>query len=186
MEVFNSEQQVAPQINFVREGVKIGFINGAIALLLMYGSYFAGLDAFVTTQFFSSFVPYMIIILIIYGFKLRKRNGGYLGFKEGLQYAFMSYVIVAVLTAIGTYILFNLIDKKLTQKSFDMSIERTRGFMEGLGSKTEEIDEQLERMGKPKETGLKNIILGTGLDLIWHFVKSLLITLIIRKEKPVF
>ena len=41
MEIYNSEQAVQPEINFVREGVKIGLINGAIALLLMYGSYFA-------------------------------------------------------------------------------------------------------------------------------------------------
>jgi len=107
MDVLESEQQYQPQINFVREGLKIGLINGAIALLLMYGSYFAGLDTFVTVQFISVFIPYMIIILIIYGFQLRKRNGGYLSFKDGLQYTFMSYVIVTLLVAVGTYILYN-------------------------------------------------------------------------------
>lgn len=186
MEVFNSEQPVQPQLNLVREGLKIGLINGAIALLLMYGSYFAGLNTFVTVQFISLFIPYMIAILIIHGLQLRKRNGGYLGFKDGLQYTFMSYVIVTVLVAIGTYILYNLIDKNLTQKTFDISIEKTRNFMQGMGAKPEDIDKEVERMGgAPKETGIKNIVFGAGQDLIWHFVKCLLITLIIRKEKPV-
>ena len=187
MEVFNSEQTVRPQVNLIKEGVKIGLINGAIALLLMYGSYFAGLDTFVTVQFVSLFIPYMIVILIVYGLQLRKRYGGYLTFKEGLQFTFMSYVIVTVLVAIGTYILFNLIDKNLTQKTFDISIEKTRNFMQGLGAKPEDIDKEVERMGgAPKGTGIKNIVFGAGQELIWHFVKSLLITLIIRKEKPVF
>ena len=48
MEVFNSDQPVQPANNFVREGAKIGIINGAIALLMMYGSYFGGIDTFVT------------------------------------------------------------------------------------------------------------------------------------------
>lgn len=184
MEVFNTEQDTAPGVNFIREGIRIGLINAAIALLLMFGSYYAGLEAFVTTQFIGGFLPYMIIILIIYGIQLRKRNGGYMAFKEGLQYAFVSYVVVTILVAIGTYILYNVIDKELTQKSFDMGMERTRSFMERMGTPTEEVDKQIEKMGKPT-TGSKNFILGIGQDLIWHFVKSLLIALVIKREKPI-
>ena len=187
METYHSEESTLPQINFVREGVKVGMINGVIALLLMYGSYYAGMDTFVTMQFVSIFVPYMIIILIIHGLQLRKRNGGLLAFKDGLQFTFMSYVIATVLIAVGTYILFNLIDKNLTQKSFELSLEKTRKFMANMGAKPEEIDKQLKSFGStPKETGVKNIVLGAGTDLIWHFVKSLLITLIIRREKPAY
>jgi hypothetical protein len=185
MEAFNSEQTILPQINFIKEGVKMGFINGVIALVLMYVSYYAGMDVFVDTQFISGFVPYMIVILIVYGFQLRKKNGGYLSFKDGIQYAFMSYVIVTIVIALGTFVLFNVIDKNLTQKTFDLSLEKTRKLMQGMGAKQEDIDKQLESIGA-KGTGAKNFILGIGLDLIWSFVKSLLITLIIRREKPAF
>ena len=185
MEIYNSEQAVQPEINFVREGVKIGLINGAIALLLMYGSYFAGLDTFVTIQFISKFIPYMMIILIIYGLQLRKRNGGYLAFKDGIKYSFMSYVIVAVLVAIGTYILFNLIDKDLTQKSFDLSLEKMKSTFTNMGMKEDEIE---KAMGKreAQKTDFPTIFLGTGFGLIWDFVVSLIVALIIRREKPVF
>jgi hypothetical protein len=185
MEVFNSEQSAQPQINFVREGVKIGLINGAIALLLMYGSYYAGLDSFVTVQFISKFIPYMMIILIIYGFQLRKRNGGYLAFRDGLKYSFMSYVIVAILVAIGTYILFNVVDKNLTQKAFDLSLEKMKSTFVGMGMKEEEIE---KAMGKreTQKTDFPTIFLGTGFGLIWDFIVSLVVALIIRREKPVF
>lgn len=181
MEVFNSEQASQPQINFIKEGAKIGVINGAIALLLMYGSYFAGIDAFVNEQFISKFIPYMMIILIIYGFQLRKRNGGYLAFKDALQYSFISYVIVALLMAVGTYILFNVIDKELTQRVYDVMMIK----MTNLGMKAEELEKM---MGKREDqtTSLKNIFLGTGFGLIWDFVVSLIVALIIRREKPVF
>jgi len=181
MEVFNSEQTVQPQINFVREGIKIGLINGVIALLLMYGSYFAGLDTFVTEEFISKFIPYMMIILIVYGFQLRKRNGGYLAFKDGLQYSFMSYVIVAIIVAVGTYILFNLVDKNLTQKVYDISFMKYKN----MGMKEEDL-EKLMGKREDQKTGAATIFLGTGFGLILNFVASLIVAVIIRREKPSF
>ena len=185
MEVFNTEP-VPPvsQVNFIREGVKIGIINGALALLIMYITYFVDLDTFVNCQFITAFIPYMIIILIIYGFYIRRKNGNYLNFKDALQYTFMSYVIAAVIVAIGTYILYNLVDKDLTQKSFDLTVEKTRSFMESIKVDPKQIDKELDSMNR-KDTTFKNIFLGVGLSLIWDFIKSLLISLIIRREKPV-
>ena len=182
MEVLNHEAH-QPQINFIKEGVKIGLINGAIALLLMYGSYFAGLDTFVNVQFFSRFIPYMMIILIIYGIQLRKRNGSYLSFKDGLQYSFMSYVIVGLMMAIGTYILFNLVDKDLTQKSFDVSVQKMKHAFTSMGMSEEEIEKAIGKKDVQK-TDFGTIFLGTGIGWIWDFVVSLIVTLIIRREKP--
>jgi hypothetical protein len=176
-----------PTVNFVREGLKMGLINGAIALLIMYGGYFMGLDTFVNVQFISRFVPYMMLILILYGFQLRKRQGGYLALKDGLQYAFMSYVISTLLIAAGTYILFNLVDKDLTVKVYDIAVEKTRRMMESLGQKSDEIEKEISKMGtrESQQTGIKTIFLGVGIDLITGFVMSLVISLIIRKEKRV-
>jgi Protein of unknown function (DUF4199) len=185
MDVFNSEQQIRPQINLIREGVKIGLINGAITLLLMYGGYFAGITTFVNIQFIDTFLPYMIIILIVYGFQLRKRYGGYLTFKEALQYSFMSYVIAGIMVAIGTYILYVLIDKNLTQKSFDISIQKMREFSKNMGVPEDKIDKELGSK-EPQTTTIGTIILGMGYRFILDFVKSLIIALIIRREKPAF
>jgi hypothetical protein len=190
METYTSNEQgstPASTVNFVQEGIKIGLLNGIFALLLIYVPYFMGMNTFVNVQFVANFLPYMIAVLLIKGFQLRKQNGGYLAFKEGLQFAFVSYVIAAILVAVGTYILYNVIDKDLTQKMFDITIEKTRTMMEKLNMPEDKIDEAIaDAQSKKQETGLKNIILGTGLGLIWDFVKSILVTLIIRKEKPAF
>jgi hypothetical protein len=185
MEAFKTEDSIQPGMNFIREGIKIGLVNGIIALLLMYGSYYMGLNNFVTVQFISKFIPYMMIILIIYGLQLRKRNGGYLSFRDGLKYSFMSYVIVAVLLAIGTYILFNVIDKDLTQKSFDLSLEKIKNTFAGMGMKDEDVEKAMGNR-EAQKTDFPTIFLGTGFGLIWDFVVSLLVSLIIRREKPVF
>jgi hypothetical protein len=185
MELQNLEQGLPEKkINFVLEGLKIGVVNGIIALILMYASYYAGMDAFVNMQFYTRFIPYMALILVLYGFQLRKKNGGYLSFKEAIQFTFMSYVIAGVVIGIGTYILFNLVDPNLTRKSFDVATEKLKKMTAGSGDQ-DKLNEQIRKLREGStETGVKDIFLGTGIGWIWDFVVSAIISFIIRKEKP--
>jgi len=187
MEQAQSDIFQPPQVNFIREGLIIGLINGGVALLLLFGSYSMGLNTFVDVQFITGFIPYMFLVVLLNGFRLRKKNGGYLALKEALQYGFMSYVVAAIMVAIGTYILYNLVDPTLTQTAFDIQKEKTVRTMRSLNLSTKELDEELAKISKkkPETTGFKTIFLGLGIDLIWHFLKSFLIAFIIRREKPI-
>ena len=127
------------KVNVVNEGVKYGSICGLIAVLLMYGSWAAGLNTFVSVQFWGTFVPFIIVILILAGLQLRKQNDGILPFGQALKFTFLSYVVVAVITACATYILYNVIDKDLTQKSMQVAMEKTRLMMEKWGASEEDI-----------------------------------------------
>lgn len=170
--------------NVVSEAVKYGSICGLIAVLLMYGSWAAGLSTFVSVQFWTNFIPYMVVIIILGGLQIRKQNAGILPFSQALKFSFLSYVVVAVITACATYILYNIIDKELTQKSMQVAGEKIRATMEKMGSSEEEIAKAVKRTEDgSKDTGFARIFLGTGLFLIWDFIKSLLISLIIRREE---
>ncbi len=181
------EMQQPAQVNFKREGAKIGLLNGLFALIILYGSYFAGLEAFVSITVVVRFIPYMILILLLYGFQLRKRNGGYLSFKQGLQYAFLSYIIADILIAIGTYILYNVIDPELTQRSLDLAVSKVDEMMKTMdGAELEALKKNRETLlNADKDTGLRRTVQGFGWELIVDFMKSLIISLIIRREKPV-
>lgn len=174
------------EVNVTKEGIKYGVILGLVGVFLMYGSWAMGLDAFIKVTSIGAFVPYIIITLIVAGLNLRKQNGNILPFKDAMKFTFLTYVIVAVITAIATYILYNIVDKELTQKSFEIGLEKTRTLMEKFGASEEQIDEALKKAeAEGQESGFKKIFLGTGLGLIWDFVKSLLITIIIRRENKV-
>ena len=173
------------KINIVNEGLKWGSICGLIAVLLMYASWAMGLSIFVSVQFITLFIPYMIAIIIFAGLSLKKQNGGILPYAQALKFSFLSYVIVGLIVAIATYILYNLLDTDLTQKSTQLGIEKSRAFMEKLGSSEEQIDKALKSTEEEgaKGTGISKIFLGTGLGYIWDFCKCLLISLVIRKEE---
>jgi len=177
----------APSPLVKNEGIKYGLILGGLATLILYGTYFADINIFVNATFWSTFIPYAILILIVAGLQLRKANGGLLAYKEALQFTFLSYAIAAVITAVATYILFNIIDKELTEKSFEIGMQKTQQFMEKMGAKEEDIEKAMtDARSKKQDTGFKPVFLGLGMELIFGFVKALLISLIIRKEKPAF
>jgi uncharacterized membrane protein YccC len=170
--------------NAINEGLKYGAICGLAAILIMYGSWAGGITFFTGAVFYSTFIPYMVAIIVIGGLQLRKQSGGFLNYKEALKFSFLSYAVAAVIVAIGTYILYNIIDPTLTEQSARIALEKTRQMMEKFGASEADIEKSLKESEKSmKETGLKQILIGTGWGLIWDFAKSLLISLIIRKEQ---
>jgi len=174
------------QVNIINEGLKFGLICGLSAVLIMFGSWTFGIKAFTAVQFYSTFFPYMIIILVIGGLQLRKQNDGLLSFAEALKFNFLSYVIAAVIIAIATYLLYNFIDTALTQKSAEIALAKSREIMEKMGSSEEDIEKAMKNSAESmKETGFKKILLGTGIGLIWDFVKALLLSVAIKKEAKI-
>ena len=172
------------KINLINEGAKYGLICGLTAVLIMFGSWTAGITTFTTVQFYSTFVPYMIVIILLGGFQIRKQNEGFMSFAESLKFSFMAYVVAALMIAVSTYVLYNVLDKELTVKSGQIALEKTRSFMEKFGKSEEEIEKALKNSeGSMKETGLGKIFLGTGLGLIWDFCKAMLISLVLKKEQ---
>ena len=174
------------QVNIINEGLKFGLICGLSAVLIMFGSWALGIKTFTAVQFYSTFIPYMIIILVIGGLQLRKQNDGLLSFAEALKFNFLSYVIAAVIIAIATYILYNFIDATLTQQSAEIALAKSREFMEKMGASEEDIEKEIKKSAESmKDTGFKKIILGTGTFLIWDFVKALLLSVALKKEAKI-
>lgn len=169
-----------------KEGYKFGFIISLMGIAVLYGSWAMGLDTFITVQLWGGFVPYMFGVLVLGGLQLRKANQGYISFKEALKFAFLAYVISCILMAVATYILYNYVDKGLSEQSFHAVLERTRLMMQQQGRTADEINNAITDAQKKKPvTDFKNVFLGLGLELILAFMKSLAVTLLIRKEKPV-
>ena len=171
------------KVNIINSGLMYGVILGLLSTTIAYGSWTMGMETFTSVSFISKLVPYMIVILLIAGFQIRKQNDGTLPFKEAIKFTFLSYVIAAVIGAITTYILFNFIDKDLTNKLFQAGLEKTRALMEKFNAPQDKIDEAINKAKRDnQDTGIMKVFVGLGLEIIWCFVLSMLISIIIRKE----
>ena len=173
------------QNTIVKEAIKYGIIAGLIEAIIMYGSWAAGLDTYVSVAGIANFVPYMIVLFLVAGFQLRKNLGGYLSFQEALKFTFLAYVIAVAIEAVSTYILFSVIDPDLTSKVFAVTKEKMLKMMQKMGTPQSAIDDAARDMDAKQQTGMKNIFLGMGFSLIMGFFKALLISLVIKKDRKV-
>jgi hypothetical protein len=167
-----------------RYGLLFGLLGGLIELLIMYGSYYINLDTFLSVKVVARLIPFVIILLLFGARALRKKRGGYLTLKEGLQFAFLAYVIVELIYAAGTYVLYNVIDPELTRKSLVLGEERTRAMLEKLNTPKIEIEQEVEKIRKGSQTtSLKQIVYGMGYELIFDFLKSMIIAFLMKRER---
>jgi hypothetical protein len=179
-------ESLANSAQVKRYGLKFGLIAGLIELALMYGSYYGGMDTFLSVKVVSRFIPYTLILLLLGALSLRKKRSNYLTLKEGLQFAFLAYIIAELMSAAGTYILYNMIDPELTRKSLTLGAERTRIMLEKLNTPKAEIDQEIAKIRAGNETtGLKQIVMGMGYELIFDFMKSMIIAFLMKRERKI-
>jgi hypothetical protein len=171
--------------NNIKQGVTYGIIGGLIFLAISFGPWALGsVGDFVKVTTITNFIPFHFIILLVIGFKLRKDNGGLYSFKEALQFTFVAYVIYALIEAVGTYVLYVLLDPALTAKVLDISIANATQWFEKLGMPEEEIEKTIKKMqAEPKNTTFKQVFLGLGLSIGFNFLKALILSVIIKKNE---
>ena len=173
--------------NNIKQGLTYGVIGGLIFLVLLFGLWAVGsVENFVAVTGITTFIPYLFIILLAVGFKLRKDNGGLYSFKEALQFTFVAYVVFALIEALGNYVLYALIDPDMTAKVMEISIAKTLQMMEKFGASEAQVEETVKRMqAEPKITSFKQVFLGLGLAIVFNFVKALILSVIIKKNEEV-
>lgn len=165
-------------------GLSYGLIAGLAIIVLTVLLYLGGVDYFLGPFAYSSYV--IVIVLAVMAALKRKKENGYLQFQEALKITFSVFAIAFLMQVIFNYILMNHIDTgfrdALTQATFD----KMEGMMKRFGATDEQIDKQLETAMKDNPHSLKNAMLGYGIWCIVFFIVSLIISAIVKKNKPEF
>ena len=132
---------------------------------------------------------YLIIIgiLVFCGLKRKKEMGGNIEMKDAFQTIFIAILLAELIYSVFNFIYLTYIDPQLFEKFKSSMI----AFIENSGLSIEQKEKQLEsiekQFGKQAEklTG-KGIFLSYLLSVAITGVFGLLISLIIKKKKPVF
>jgi hypothetical protein len=129
-------------------------------------------------------VPVVFILTLSVSFIYRRQKGGYVTMKEVLKFAFLIYVAYEIIYAIYFFILYQLIDPGLNDKVLQATVEKTKSFMERMGSSDDQIDDTIKRIQEGKSTSVtQQTLLGFGFAIIYDFIKSLIIALIVKRDK---
>ena len=175
--------------NNIKQGLTYGIIGGLIFLVQLFGSWaICSVKNFVIVSGITSIFPFLFIILLVVGFKLRKDNGGLYSFQEALQFTFFAYVVFAIIEAFGNYLLYALVDTDLTKNVIPATILLWQQLFEYLGFPwpDEEIsNKDVKRQLESEITNFKQVFLGLGLAIVLNFVKALILSIIIKKNEEI-
>ncbi len=169
----------------VRQSVIAGIVAGLVFAGFSFGTYYSGISSFAGFTLIYTWIPFVLVLILVLGFNLRKKMGGFMSFKEVLQYALVAYLVYEIIYAIVIYLLFVVIDPLLTKKLLDAVMKTTTDWMRSFGTPQAKIDEVVANANKQKvETSTGTILKGIAWSLIWAFLKSLLIAWIVKKDRP--
>jgi hypothetical protein len=168
-------------------GLTFGLIAGLVYCISLYIRY-SGTGTNVILFAVLSLLFYLVVlgVLVFCGLTRKKQLGGYMDLKQAFQTIF-----IAILVAELIYTLFNFIYLKYIDPGYlDRMKDNWEKFFEGSGMNESQKEKQIERMekqiAKQKDAGIGGIVQGYLIGVAITGVFGFIISLIIRKKKPVF
>jgi low affinity Fe/Cu permease len=166
-------------------GLTYGLVTGLIVCIITLVQYLGGINTYLSPI---GFVVYLVLIVIavLAGLKQKKINGGYLEFGHALKVTFSVVASALLLQTLFNYVLLNYIDVPFKQALAQEALNRTEEFMRKFGTSDSKIDEIMDQARQKDSFSFGSMILGYALWCIVWFLVCLIISAIIKKNKPVF
>jgi len=178
------EEQVPTLVN---HALKWGIISAAVGIVFTAILYAIDYTMLVSFKTLGVLIVIGLGIVIYAGIEYRRLVGGYLGYGQAWQHAFVVFAISGVISVLFQLLLYNIIDTELPEKMADAIVENTRGMMENFGAPPDQIDSQLEkvRTDSVDRFTILGMVKGFGFQLIFYAVFALIVALITRKNPPI-
>jgi glucan phosphoethanolaminetransferase (alkaline phosphatase superfamily) len=166
-------------------GIKWGVLIGVVYSVLLLLRYTTGATNPIMLGLWA-FVGYLavLILLLISGFQLRKRNGGFIELKEVFKILFLSVLIFELF-----YALFNFIYLKYVNPTFFQTLkDSTEALLQKSNQPQEKIDEMLEKMDAQAAANMNilDVLKSYLVSISISGVFALIFSLIIKKKKDPF
>jgi hypothetical protein len=175
------------RISLNRLAVYLGII---FVIVYSWSGYFAwsrGIDVFAVYMRLSLFIPLIFVTLIVLGWYHRQQNAEpYLSFKQGLQFAFIAYMIFEVGMLVFNITLYNFVDKTLYFKLEEYNLLQTQAGLVKMHIEDKSVADALDKVRKDpiKDLTVMQILIGVGQDVIWYFLKSMGVGIILQRKPP--
>jgi peptidoglycan/LPS O-acetylase OafA/YrhL len=162
-----------------------GLIAGLIIILVSLVLYLGGVELYMGPL---SFVIYLILITmaVLAALKVRRMNDGGLAFQQALKTTFGVFVIALFLHTLFSYFLLNYIDTGFRDALTRESLKKTAQFMKKMGASDMQLENAMDQAPGKNQFSFGYALLGYAFTCIIAFIFALLISVIVKKNKPVF
>jgi hypothetical protein len=159
-----------------------GLIAAGCMILLILGTYWAGLQAFLGPTGNLGYA--LIILLAATAAVLEKRaNGGAIDFRPALKAAFAVLVSGLVAKCLFTWLLLHVIDRPFHQKLLPLVLENMVKTSRRFGIPEDEIQRSVDAERGQDTFSFGRMVTGTGFSIIVFFLIALLIAATVRTKR---
>jgi hypothetical protein len=167
------------QTSTARVALKYGVIGSVV---IMIYSTILNVAGFSQNKILSSLSFVFMIVAIVLAMKdFREQNKGFMSYGEGLGLGTLVSAVMGLLSSAFTMFYIQFIDNTLLTQGMD----QVREDMERRGMDDAQIDQAMELSQKFMSPGVV-FVMGVLGYLITGFIISLIISAILRRDKPVF
>jgi hypothetical protein len=171
-----------------RKPIPLALLYAGIATLGMIvvtlGTYKAG-----PVSFLKLTVDWMYLIPLACGviaaLVRRKRQGGYLEFRNALRIIFGILVLAVALQGVFTWLLVNVIDPHFGEALRPVWLANTEAAYRRFGMPDDEVRRNIDSLKNTNPFSLGSIMLGLARVYIVGFLITLILAAIVKRKKPV-
>ncbi|WP_028297107.1 DUF4199 domain-containing protein [Olivibacter sitiensis] len=169
-------------------GAVLGVVLLLLAVLPMY--YYLSSDSLYVLVFGPMVTGFMctLALVIVFGFRLRKKIGGYWDFRQAATGLFFMLLVATVILVGGGYVFDNYVAPDVKDRFNEKRIALSISEMEKSGASKEELEKHIAKIDEQKasegEVSLQSVLLNIPIYVICIFVFSLLFALLLKREKP--
>ncbi len=169
-------------------GIILGSFFGVVYGVSVFIFWHQGDGPFIYYQQFATWVPIILVSLMVTGWYWRKTNGDNpLTFIQGLQFAFLAYIIFELITLVANVILHNFLDTGLYDRGLLFSMNEQKQYNVNHGAspgEIKQIQDSIDYTTSHPQKGMPTvqILLGFGEALMGAFFKAMLVGFIIQKK----
>lgn len=165
----------------------VRLLFAGIATLVMIGitftAYKGGTDTFLNQAFFLiNLIP--LVCGVIAALIQKKRDGGYLDFRQALKIIFGTLVIALALQVLFIWLLLHVIDPHFGQTLGPASLVKQEATYRRFGVSEDEISKTIAEQKGSDPFSFKSLVLGTAIFYVMGFVVSAGLAAIVKRKKP--
>lgn len=167
--------------------ISVRLLFGGIATLVMLGiiflGYKGGTDTFLNQTFFLiNLIP--LVCGVIATFIQKKRQGGYLEFRDALKIIFGILVVALALQGLFIWLLLHVFDPHFGQTLGPASLIHTEATYRRFGVPEDEIRRSIAQQKGTDPFSPGSLLLGTAIYYVLGFVVSAGLAAIVKRKKP--
>ncbi|MEQ9300796.1 MAG: DUF4199 domain-containing protein [Cyclobacteriaceae bacterium] len=177
--------QVSSQLTHAaRNGLLMGFVSIVLTLLIYM------VDISIMVEWTFSLLSFLLfaILTVIFGRGYRAQVGGFLGYGESFQYAFVVIVVSGLIGLMFNIILFNIIDPELPETMARLIMEAQEKMLMNFGASDDMIDETLETMERdlPAQYTPMGQLKSSWAVVLGAAILGSITAIFIKKKRPEF